>query len=95
MFDKYIYKFLDKVMEWSGKINALNHIGHGLNTKYIEIYRKEDMKETGRTRDKVVSVMNRLTDKKSLSSVHRITPRDYWVENWINWICRKYERILK
>ncbi len=53
------------------------------------------MKETGRTRDKVVSVMNRLTDKKSLSSIHRITSKDYWVENWINWICRKYERILK
>jgi len=53
------------------------------------------MKETGRTKDKVVSVMNRLTDKKSLSSIHRITRKDYWIENWINWICRKYERVLK
>lgn len=53
------------------------------------------MRETLRTRNKVVSVMNKLTDKKSLSSIHRITSRDYWVENWISWICRKYERILR
>ena len=36
MFDKYIYKFLDKVMEWSGKINAwVKHL------KYIEKRRYE------------------------------------------------------
>ena len=48
-----------------------------------------------RNKDQVVNVMNRLTDKKSFSSIHRITSRDYWVENWISWICRKYEKILK
>jgi len=48
-----------------------------------------------RNKDQIVDVMNRLTDKKSLSSVHRITSRDYWVENWISWICRKYEKVLK
>ncbi len=48
-----------------------------------------------RNKGQIVDVMNRLTDKKSLSSVHRITSRDYWVENWISWICRKYEKVLK
>ena len=48
-----------------------------------------------RNKNKIVDVMNKLTDKKSLSPIHRITKKDYWVENWISWICRKYERILK
>ena len=33
MLDKYIYKFLDFVMEWSGKINAWAWVKH---LKYIE-----------------------------------------------------------
>jgi len=33
MFDKYIYKFLDFVMEWSGKINSWAWVKH---LKYIE-----------------------------------------------------------
>jgi hypothetical protein len=38
MLDKYIYKFLDKVMEWSGKINAWAWVKH---LKYIEKRRFE------------------------------------------------------
>ena len=38
MFDKYIYKFLDFVMEWSGKINAWAWVKH---LKYIEKRRHE------------------------------------------------------
>ena len=38
MLDKYIYKFLDKVMEWSGKINAWAWVKH---LKYIEKKREE------------------------------------------------------
>ncbi len=48
-----------------------------------------------RNKNKIVDVMNRLTDKKEFSSIHRISKKDYWVENWISWICRKYERILR
>ena len=33
MFDKYIYMFLDKVMEWSGRINAWAWVKH---LKYVE-----------------------------------------------------------
>ena len=33
MFDKYIYMFLDKIMEWSGKINAWAWVKH---LKYVE-----------------------------------------------------------
>ena len=33
MLDKYIYKFLDFVMEWSGKINSWAWVKH---LKYIE-----------------------------------------------------------
>ena len=38
MLDKYIYKFLDFVMEWSGKINAWAWVKH---LKYIEKRRFE------------------------------------------------------
>ena len=38
MLDKYIYKFLDFVMEWSGKINAWAWVKH---LKYIEKRREE------------------------------------------------------
>ena len=38
MLDKYIYKFLDFVMEWSGKINAWAWVKH---LKYIEKKRFE------------------------------------------------------
>ncbi len=38
MLDKYIYKFLDKVMEWSGKINSWAWVKH---LKYIEKRREE------------------------------------------------------
>tara|TARA_R100000278_G_scaffold2638_2_gene5108 strand:+ start:308 stop:457 length:150 start_codon:yes stop_codon:yes gene_type:complete len=38
MLDKYIYKFLDKVMEWSGKINSWAWVKH---LKYIEKRRFE------------------------------------------------------
>jgi len=33
VFDKYIYMFLDKVMEWSGKINSWAWVKH---LKYVE-----------------------------------------------------------
>ena len=38
VLDKYIYKFLDKVMEWSGKITAWAWVKH---LKYIEKRREE------------------------------------------------------
>ena len=38
MLDKYIYKFLDFVMEWSGKINSWAWVKH---LKYIEKRRFE------------------------------------------------------
>jgi hypothetical protein len=38
MFDKYIYMFLDKTMEWSGKINAWAWVKH---LKYVEKRRFE------------------------------------------------------
>ena len=38
MFDKYIYIFLDKVMEWSGKINSWAWVKH---LKYVEKRREE------------------------------------------------------
>jgi hypothetical protein len=38
MFDKYIYMFLDKTMEWSGKINSWAWVKH---LKYVEKRREE------------------------------------------------------
>jgi len=38
MFDKYIYMFLDRVMEWSGKINSWAWVKH---LKYVEKRRME------------------------------------------------------
>ena len=38
MIDKFIYKFLDFVMEWSGKINSWAWVKH---LKYIEKRREE------------------------------------------------------
>ena len=57
MFDKYIYKFLDKVMEWSGKINAWAWVKH---LKYIEKRREERYfgKENGRKWDGKSRVSN-------------------------------------
>ncbi len=38
MLDKYIYMFLDKTMEWSGKINSWAWVKH---LKYVEKRREE------------------------------------------------------
>ena len=48
-----------------------------------------------RTKEEIVNVMNKLTNKKKLSPLHRVCKKDYWVENWISWICKKYVKVLK
>jgi hypothetical protein len=50
MLDKYIYKFLDFVMEWSGKINAWAWVKH---LKYIEKRRFE--RYFGKKKEKTTS----------------------------------------
>ena len=72
-------------------VNLIRGPGENMS-KFLK--RKEKMMKI-RNKNKIVDVMNRLTNKKSLSPIHRVTKKDYWVENWISWICRKYERILK
>ena len=44
MFDKYIYMFLDRVMEWSGKINSWSWIKLYGNRKEGYGYKKRKVR---------------------------------------------------